>query len=84
MSFCAFPICGEDICENCQIQAPNQQFYCTRCFIDRPELQQTLVTVDEGNGDEDDDDDMFAFDKGDSESKQSFVKIGIQRDKGTG
>ena len=87
MSFCNHPQCGQDICENCQVMAPNQQLYCMQCMICRPELQQTLlVTIDEnaedGSGlgdDDDDDDDEMAFDSG-----PSFTKIGISIDKKTG
>ena len=84
MTACASTDCRKDICEHCQIEAPNSNLYCMQCFTSKPELRQTLVTV------EDDEDDMFDFDNGSSsrDSKQStgsnFTKVGVQIDKTTG
>ena len=78
LSVCSHADCEKQICDNCQIEAPNSQFYCMSCFTTKPGLQQTLVTID----DEDEDEDGFTFDKKDGGS--NFTKVGIQIDKQTG
>ena len=79
---CGDTDCGKEICDNCQIEAPNSNLYCLNCFTTKPALQQTLITVDE-----DDDDDMFSFDNGSRDSSAaagSFKKVGVTLDKNTG
>ena len=66
MGVCAESSCGKEICDNCQIEAPNMNKYCFNCFTTKPELQQTLVTVDED--DDDDDGEGFTFDSGNRDS----------------
>ena len=39
LSICAEDDCKKQICENCQIEAPNQKLYCMKCFISKPGLQ---------------------------------------------
>lgn len=81
MAQCADMECGKDICENCFIQAPNQNFYCMQCFGSKPELQTELVSVEE----DEDVDDMFSFDSSSRDSRQNtFTKVGVQIDKQTG
>ena len=30
--------CKKQICDNCQIEAPNQKYYCMNCFTSKPAL----------------------------------------------
>ena len=59
---CHDDTCGKDICENCQIQAPNENFYCMQCYLTKPELQQGLVAIQDDEDEDDFGDDGFAFD----------------------
>ena len=83
LAACASADCRKDICEYCQIEAPNSNIYCMQCFTSKPELRQTLVTVED-----DEADDLFSFDNGNRDSKTStgsnFTKVGVQYDKNTG
>ena len=77
--------CEKDICENCQIQAPNENFYCMQCYITKPELQQGLVTIDDDEAEDDFGDDHFSFDNASQDSNRpTFTKVGVTMDKTTG
>ena len=80
---CADPTCQKDICENCQVQAPNENIYCMQCYATKPELRQDLQAIQD---DEDDDDDgeMFAFDSSRNSNRGTFTKVGVTMDKTTG
>ncbi len=55
-----------------------------QCFMNKPELQQALNSIQEYDEDDEDADDMFAFDKPDGGDAGGFTKVGVTIDKTTG
>lgn len=82
---CASLDCQKAVCEHCQIEAPNRQFYCLQCYSSKPELQKKFEPVQENEEDEDDDDGVMSFDPRSSQASSGFVKTaGVKYDKASG
>lgn len=63
--------CVRQVCENCQIEAPNQKYYCMPCFTAKPTLLDQVA-------EEDGDDDEMAFDLSSSAADgKGFTKVGV-------